>query len=167
MEDILNTILQDTFSLTQLKHRLRLLKTNLLKTFFGSDNQSNLPPGQTDLSLSAEELNWLKKLPEDFYKKFNKDNVYKIFSDIDERITKLPTLTMYLTFEPDDTILSQIGTYARTSFGPTLLLDIKTDPNLVAGTALVWKGIRKDYSLHAKIVEKQDEIFQEFKKFLR
>lgn len=158
LEEILNTILADTFSVTQLKHRLRLLKAGLLTKFFG---------GQPDTSLSAEELNWLKKLPESFYQRFNKDNVYKIFTDLDAQIPRLPTLTMYLTFEPDELSLSQIGTYARNSFNPKLILDMKTDPNLVAGTSLVWKGVHKDYSLHAKIIEKREEIFQEFKKFLR
>lgn len=163
MDNILTTILQNTYSLNQLKTRLRLLKSNLLKTFFGGE-AATVPDSQ---SLSAENITWLKSLAPGFYEIFNKDNVYQTFTDLEAKINSLPTLTMYLTFEPDDITLSQIGAFARKTFGPNFLLDTKIDPTLIAGTALVWKGVRKDYSLKAKIAEKKDVISQEFKKFLR
>lgn len=159
MNDFLPIILKDIFSLNQYKTRVRLLKSNLLKTFFGGENE---------ISLSLpQELNWLKSLPEDFYQKFNKDNVYQIFSNLDKEIAKLPTLTILLTFEPDDTILSNLGTFARNMFGLPLMLDIKFDPRLIAGAVLIWKGVYRDYSLRAKIEEKKVVISESFKKFLR
>ncbi len=159
-QPILDIILKDTYSLSQLKHRLRILKSNLLKTFFGGESQ--------DLSLATQDLNWLKSLPESFYQKFTKDNIYQILSDLEKEIPNLPTLTVYLTFEPDDATLAQLGSVARKTFSsPSLVLDIKLDLNLIAGAALVWKGVYKDYSLRAKIESKKLEIFEGFKKFLR
>lgn len=157
MNDTLAIILKDTYSLSQLKHRLRILKSSLLKAFFGGAN----------LSFSPEQLSWLKSLPTDFYHKFTKDNVYQIFTEMEKEISKLKTLTMYLTFEPDSAALYEIGAYIRTNFGPGFLLDIKLDPALIAGTALVWKGVYKDYSLRAKLQARKTETLQEFKKFLR
>ena len=159
MDDISAVILKDTYSLAQFKHRVKILKSTLLKTFFNS-NAQNQP-------LSPEDLNWLKSLPVDFYQKFNKDNVYQIFTDLEAKTTKLPTLTMYLTFEPDDITIDQIGAYTRRTFSSMMMLDIKFDPQLIAGTALVWKGMYKDYSLRTRINSKKEEILQEFKKFLR
>ena len=159
MNNLLNTILKDTFSVNLLKHRLRILKSNLLKTFFGSN--------QEELSLCAEDINWLKSIPLPLYQQFDKDNVYQIFSNLEMEISKLKVLTIYLTFEPDEITLSEIGAFARKTFDPTLLLDIKLNPNLIAGTAFAWKGIYKDYSLHAKIEEKKPEILEGFKRFLR
>lgn len=160
MDETLTIILTDTYSLAVLKHRLRLLKSNLLKTFFGkSDDETPISPA---------DLNWLQSLPADFYQKFNKDNVYKIFTGIESVISKFTTLTIYLTFEPDTITLGQIGTYCRKTFNsPYLMLDTKLDPTLVAGTALVWKGIYKDYSLRAKIAARKGEIAEGFKRFLR
>ncbi len=161
MDDILTIVLQNTYSLSQLKTRLRVLKSNLLKTFFG---------GAQDLSggtLSTTDLNWLQSLPPIFYQKFTKDNVYQIFTSLEKTILSLPVLTAYLTFEPDNISLSQLGAAARKNFFPNLLLDIKLDPNLIAGTALVWKGVYKDYSLKSKLEARKEEILQEFKKFLR
>lgn len=159
MNDILTAILNDTFSITQYKTRVRLLKSNLLKTFFGGENETSFP--------SPQELNWLKSLPENFYQKFNKDNVYQILSDLDKEIAKLPILTILLTFEPDEVTFSSLGMFARKIFGPSLMLDIKLDPRLIAGAALIWNGVYRDYSLRAKIEEKKVEISQSFKKFLR
>ena len=159
MNDLLNTILKETFSLNGLKHRLRILKSNLLKTFFGNEKE--------EVTLSTQDLNWLKSLPLSFYQQFNKDNVYQIFFDLEAAEAKLKILTMQLTFEPDEDALNQIGTFARKIFDPTIILDIKLNPNLIAGAALVWKGIYRDYSLRTKIEEKKPEILEGFKKFLR
>ncbi len=158
MNDILNTILKDTFSLTAFKHRVNLLKSNLLKTFFG---------GESTPTLSPSDLNWLKSLPVNFYQNFNKDNVYQIFSELEEKEGKLPTLTIYLTFEPDEATVANIGAFARNTFKLPLMLDIKLDPILIAGAAISFKGVYKDYSLRAKIEEKKGEILQNFNKFLR
>jgi len=168
MNNILATILKDTYSLSQLKHRLRILKSNLLKTFFGGITSTSEESKPTSEVTHPEDSNWLKSLPQSFYQQFNKDNVYQIFSDLEKMTTNLPILTMYLAFEPDEATLNQLGTFVRQTFNfPLLLLDIKINPNLIAGTALVWKGIYKDYSLHAKIEEKRNEISQGFKRFLR
>lgn len=158
MNQLLSTILNDTFSQAQLKHRRRILKSKLLQTFFG--NTESLP-------LSPQDFNWLQSLPKEFYQQFNKDNVYHIFDEFDAQIQKLTMLTLYLTFEPDEASLSQIGTFARKTFSQNMLLDIKFDPNLIAGCALSFKGIYKDYSLRAKIESRKGEMLEGFKKFLR
>ncbi len=158
MDSILNTILKDTYTLSSLKHRLNILKSHLLKAFFGT---------QQNQDFEAKDSAWLNSLPPTFYQNFNKDNIYDLFSQVEKQKESLKNLTIYLTFEPDDFTVTQIGAYARRSFGDYLLLDIKYDPNLIAGAAVVWKGIYKDYSLRAQLAEKQSEILQSFKKFLR
>lgn len=157
--DLLSTILMSTYSLTQLRHRVRILKLNLIKTFFGSSAEN--------LALSPSDLNWLKSLPADFYQRFTKDSVYQIFADLEEKSKHLPILTMYLAFEPDEATLNQIGLFVRKAFGLVLLLDVRLDPSLIAGTALAWKGVYRDYSLRTKIDSKKSEILQGLHKFLR
>ncbi|MBU1032252.1 hypothetical protein KKE03_05040 [Patescibacteria group bacterium] len=157
MNDILNTILKDTFSHTLLNHRVKLLKSNLLKTFFGGASPT----------LTPSDLNWLKSFPESFYRNFNKDNVYQIFSDLEQNYAKLPILTIYLAFEPDEATVANIGAFTRKTFGLPFMLDIKLDPRLIAGAALSWKGVYRDFSLRTRIEEKKEEISQSFKKFLR
>lgn len=158
MDNILSTILNNTYTLTQLNRRLRVLKAQLLKNLFG---------GEVISEPISDDLNWLKSLPENFLSQFNKDNVYQIFTSIETAITNLQLLTVYLAFEADNTTIEQVGNFARKIFNPSLLLDAKFDPNIIAGAALVWKGVYKDYSLRAKLKEKEGEISQSFKKFLK
>lgn len=157
MINILDAILKDTYTLTQLKHRVRILKSYLINQLFA----------QTKLELGAEDLTWLNELGAPFYKMFNKDNVYQIFSKLEDEISKLPLLNIYLSFVTEARANSEIGQYIRKSFGKILLFDTKYDPSLVAGCALSWNGIYKDYSLKAKIEEKKVQILESFKKFLR
>lgn len=158
MDEILNIILKDTYSLTQFNHRFRMVKSNLLTAFFGGPAES----------MNPQDLNWLQSLPEGFYHQFTKDNVYDLLGKLENKNSRLMLLTMYLTFEPDDAAVNQIGAVARKTLGlPFLLLDIKFDPGLIAGAALAWKGVYQDYSLRAKIEARKQEILQEFKKFLR
>lgn len=159
MNDILNIILKDTFTLVNLKHRLRILKLYLLKAFFGN-------PGAT--TPQQKDLDWLNTLPGTFYKNFTKDNVYKIFDDLEKLISQLQVLTIYLPIETNENISLQIGSFARKTLqNPTLLLDTKLDPFLIAGPAFSWKGVYKDYSLRSRIEEKKEEILQNFKRFLK
>lgn len=158
MDQILETILQNTYTLTSLKHRFKILKSYLEKTLFG---------GEKVQTLSKEESDWLKTLPDSFYQQFNKDNAYSVFTGLENKINQLTPLTIYLPFTTDEEVASQIGSSARTTLqNPHLLLDRKHDPLLIAGCALSWKGIYKDYSLRARIEEKKSEVLDSFKKFL-
>jgi len=176
MNDLLATILKDTYSLTRFKDRIRLLKSHLLRIVFGGESENNpdLEKDKVELLENRAGLNmlpdetWLKSLPPAFYQKFTKDNIYDIFSSIEKSAGNLPVLTLFLPFEPNEATETQLGTMTRTTFNfPTLLLDIKLDPNLIAGTALSWKGVYKDYSLRARIAEKRSEISEGFRRFLR
>ncbi|MBI2338374.1 F0F1 ATP synthase subunit delta [Candidatus Daviesbacteria bacterium] len=158
-DEILNTITKDTFTLTLLKHRLRILKSNLLKKIFGSEAPAE--------QLSVQEANWLSSLPASFYQKFNKDNVYQIFDAIETKINSMPVLLIYIAFEADDQTIYQIGMNLKKSFTSITLFDIKVNPALIAGCALSFGGIYRDYSLKAKIEDKKSEILESFKKFLR
>lgn len=161
--NILNTILINTYSLTQLKHRLGLLKAYLEGQIFGIEK----PQAFTQIDP------WIKTLPQDLLSQFNKDNLTSIFESLQTQIAKLEVLTIYLTFDPDESTLTQAGEMVRKMYGSPreagriILLDVKYDPNLIAGAALVWKGLYKDYSLRSKIEDKKEEILQSFQKFLR
>ncbi len=158
MEDILNTILKDTYSLTSLKHRLRILKSCILGQLFGGGLQEEF---------GAADANWLSSLPAQIFRQFNKDNISLNFAELETKISELKILTVYLPFDANEQTIAQIGEGARKTFGYPIVLDIKFDPALIAGCALSWNGIYQDYSLRSKIAEKRAEILASFKKFLR
>ncbi len=159
MNDILNTILKDTYTLSSLKHRIRVLKAYLISQIFTDQKQTQ--------ELGSKDVIWLRSLGGDFYKQFNKDNIYPIFEGIENKVKDLEPLYIYLPFELDDQTTGSVGQMVRKSLGKPLLYETKFDPNLVAGCAMSFKGVYKDYSLHSRIEEKKQEISESFKKFLR
>lgn len=161
-DDVLTIILKDTFTLALLKHRLRILKSNLLRNFF--EPGAYKKPNET---ISPQDLNWLNSLPPSLYQQFTKDNVYQIFEAIEAKVNSIPVLLIYLPFEADNQAIYQIGTFLQKNFDSLFLFDTKFNPALIAGCALSWKGVLRDYSLRARIEEKKAEIMTGFKKFLR
>ncbi len=159
MENILATLLKDSYTLNQLKHKLAFLRSYLEQQFFKGEESKDL--------FAETDLTWLKSLPQKFLQSFNKDNLYSTIEDLQNQIIKLPTLILYLTFDPNTQTISEIGEYVRKTFQTKLILDLKYDPNLIAGASLVWKGLYRDYSLRSRIDERQLAILQSFKQFLR
>ncbi len=158
MDQLLNTILDTTYTLSSLKHRIRILKSYLEEKLFGRAEKE---------LLESTDKDWLNSLPSQLLEKFNKDNLLSQIAELENKLTEVSVLTLYLAFEVDDQAAYALGTKARTLFNPTLILDIKFNPALVAGCALVWKGIYKDYSLKSQIESRKSEILEGFQKFLR
>ena len=154
--DDLDIFLKDTYTLSDLKARSRALHSYFSRIFFGGAD-----------SLADRDMLWINALPKDFLAKFDKDNSSRQISALENKIKELPLLTLYLPFEASEEAIRIIGSMTRQLFQSQLLLDIKYDPTLLAGVALVWKGVYKDYSLRSRIEERKKEISDSFKKFLR
>lgn len=158
MDDTLQIILQDSYSLSSVKHHLRVLKAQLSRGFFGAEAIKDL---------SDADLIWISSLPKDFLTRFNKDNLSQIFSELEAKINQIQTLIIYIPFESNDEIAKAISTKIKETFQKQILLDIKLDPGLIGGCALSFKGIYKDFSIRARIEEKKSELSKNFKQFLK
>lgn len=155
-QQILDTILKDSFTMYDLKRKVRILKTYLFNTFYGGQNEQT--------ALEQSETSWLKSLPQDFYSSFNKNNVSQIITDIEAKIKQIQPLVVYLPFSTTDEACAEIGRFVRKTFSNSLIIDTKFDSKLIAGCALSFRGIYKDYSLRVRIEEKKTEILESFKK---
>lgn len=157
--DIVDTILQNTYTIRDLRHRLRILKSYLEFKLFGAVDSAK--------QFSPEDLKWLSSLQSDFLQKFNKENLSQNFSKLEEEVKKLETITIYLSFEPTQTSIEEIHFWMMKNLTSKLLVDIKFDPTLLAGAAFVYKGVYKDYSLKARIEQQGETILTEFKRYMR
>lgn len=159
MEDqIFETILKNTYTVFQFKHRLRILKSNFNQKFYGGDLQ--IEPAEDD-------INWMKTLPQTFFQSFTADNQAQIFTFLEGKLKETPALTLNLAFNPPDELINEMGEFYRQKFTSFKLIDLKFDLSLIAGCSMIWKGAYKDYSLKARIEERKEEIMQSFRKFLR
>ena len=156
--DIIDTILTNTYTIQDMRHRMRILKSNLENTLFGKV--------QTEI-LSSDDTIWLSSLTLSFINYFTKDNIYSSFKNIEAELKKLKILIIYLSFEPEQEQIENIGKWLRTNLTEIKLFDIKLDPSLLGGIALVKDGVYKDYSLKTRIQEQGEMILVEFKKYIR
>lgn len=156
--DILDTILTNTYTMTDLRHRIRILKAYLKNLLFGQAKSLELPP---------EDVAWLNALSKDFISQFSKDNLYSKFSELEKKLSSLSPLVVYLSFEPGREQIDAIGGWIKKNLTTSPLIEIKIDPGLLGGVALVNKGVYKDYSLRARIQQNGETILTEFKKYIR
>lgn len=156
MNDILPIILNETYTQTQLKRRLRLLKAYIDSRLFSSGQK-----------LVEQDSYWISSLGESFYQNFTKENFHNLFEKIEKQIDALNLLIVYLPIELPDKEIPMLGKKVRLMFNQVSLIEIKLDPTLIAGCALIFGGLYKDYSIRSKIQEKRMEILSTLKGFLR
>lgn len=165
MDNSLNTVLKDTYTVPTLQKRLRALRAYLLHRFFSSlpDKQDNLK----GVDLTVNDLSWIYSLGNDFISGFSRDNVYSKLQQLEDEAKKLPLVTLYLAFEPNDEAVRLIGEFLRNQFSASIIFEYKINPALIGGAALAWKGVYKDYSVKELINQKQSEILMSFKTYLK
>lgn len=156
-DSLFSPILRTCFTKTELHRRINILRDFLEAKFFMGETHSlqdwlyarHIPEVDSQILLS-----WGKP----FYDAFTAENVYQTISDFTKEIANMPVLTMYLPFAPNDKDMVNIGLWCRKNVDARCLLDIRSDPSLVAGCTLSWNGTYRDYSLHSFIEETRDSV---------
>lgn len=162
---MLDTILKNTYTKTDALKRLRILKEFVSLKLFGAEDQTET--GTLKDRFLEEDLIWLNNIfgqdvtkinKQDLSKQFEANNVYHQFEQWEETIKNTQTLTLYIPITIPDQSIIQVGQYLRQSYGQNFLIDLKYDPTLVAGVALVWKGVYKDYSIRQKLQQNREKV---------
>lgn len=170
-EQFLNEILKDTFTLENLRKRAMALKLRVERKIFQSsddkvgENESLNETGKSSLDQARK---WAREFDKKILDEVTADNFREVFERIDLVISEAKSLTIYFVFIPDEGQIKQIGEWLRKSLNnPKLIFDVKVDPNLIGGCAIVYKGVYKDYSLKAKISQNKGKLMEEFRRYLR
>lgn len=85
----------------------------------------------------------------------------------DKEIEKVRELVICSAFPLSTETTENLCRKARKLFNQELFIDVKVDPGLIGGAALVWKGRYRDYSLKAKFEEKQDILTGIYDQFIQ
>lgn len=156
-EKILDKLLITTYTMASLKRRLKALKSRLSENFFGGD---------TNKDMVKEELEWLNTYGVQFLSDFQKESFYQTMGKIEQIVSTIKPLTIYLAFDPSPEQVTQIGSKVRELYAEKLVIDLKYNPELIGGSAFIWNGVYKDYSIRNRIQQDKDKILQSFKSFL-
>lgn len=148
-------ILTSVYTFHDLLDRLQFLKTYLKIKIFGGKEEN----------FSSQDMIWLAGLGKDFLEDITKDNLDQTFADLEKKIKIVKPLVVFVPNELPSEVIRDIVVKLRRDYGPNFLVDLKVDPNLIAGCALVWNGIYKDYSLRGKMTEMRTEVLSILKKW--
>lgn len=75
------------------------------------------------------------------------------FTKLQQKAVSAPVLSLIIAFEPDEQTLKGISEWLALNVHEQVLLDIKVDRKLVAGTSINYKGKFLDYALKPKVDE--------------
>lgn len=89
----------------------------------------------------------------------NRASLKKFMESLREDIKNMEVLGLTLAFQPKEHTLSLISDWLMLNLGSQVLLDIKVDPDLVAGVAVDFRGKHTENSIKAKINSTLEEIF--------
>lgn len=94
-------------------------------------------------------------------------DLQKDFDQEKKEIEKIRELVICSAFPLSVETTENLCRKARKLFGQELFIDVKVDPGLIGGAALVWKGRYRDYSLKAKFEEKKDILTGIYDQFIQ
>src|SRR5258708_10880868 len=90
MDTLFKKLLEQSFTIRQLEHHLRVIKKYLDFKLFTDQKAS--------LDLTGEDKEWLSSLGADFLNNFNKDNLDQNLSKLEQMVQDLKVLTIYVPF---------------------------------------------------------------------
>ena len=159
MDELYQKIIAETYTVTDFRRRLRVLKEYISSILYSSDADAYLKNSEID-------RDWLLSLGKQFPEEFNRENYQNIFAYLESQANQIVPLTIYISFQMPDAEKLRMGKWIRDNYGPNFFFDLKIDPYLIASCALVWKGIYKDYSIRKKIEDRKEEIISSLKSFI-
>lgn len=151
-EEIVKEFLEDVYTKDQALEKFDLLEKFLVDKFFSSSSPQ-LPSS-------------LKGLSDEFYNYFTREEVYQKLSSLEKTLNRLKPLIIYLAFDPPQREIRELGRFIKDRMDKDIILEIRKNPSLVAGCALVWKGRYRDFSLRKIFQEKNDKILDIFSRYL-
>lgn len=157
---ILDKILTGTYTYTDALRRIKAVRQFILDQVFASAIGSFTASNEVDTA-------WLSSLGADFYGQFNPQNVYELMDQVEKKLNTLQVLVIYLPFEIPQGEVVRVGGKLRAEYGQNFLVDFKIDPNLIAGCALVWNSIYKDYSVRQRIEDNRAQIINIIRGYLK
>lgn len=163
MHFLTEIFISNTFTKSQVSHRLALLKHFLEYSFFSSQENITLKRIEDYLEEKKEPkevivsfLQW----GEDFYGNFNDSNLYNLISQIEEEIKKFPVIYLYVPVNLNSGNVERIGKWLRQNVEKNILMEIKIDFMTAGGCGFVWNNTYYDFSFSYFLDKKKEDFIE-------
>lgn len=172
IDTILDQILSSTYTKHQLYRRHRLLKDFFNYKFFQEGRNFSIQDSLGKFSSQGKalhsDLNWLNSLGEGFFNLVSLQEFQGSFQSLEDKFNSLNLTIVYLPFivneetmiSGEKNLLSSIGGWFKENLGKNTIIDIRFNPDLIAGAAISYGGVYKDYSIHSILQHKKEEIIK-------
>ena len=113
----------------------------------------------TDFNLETTLIDQFGLQKKDKFIALLRDNTVKVesnsaleefFALVQTQISSLPVATITLAFEPDETALRDLSEWFFQNLNRQVLFEIQIDPDLIAGSAILFNGKSRDFSVKEK-----------------
>lgn len=167
-----DVIFLNTYTYSNFYHRFSILK-EFVEFLLYTDNDENLPILSRfdrfcfQKKISNEDMIAFKEWGEDFFKELiNSEDVYKVFSDIEEDFKKCPLFVLYSPVNLSEKDLHGIGKWVKDNINKKAFISLKIDSDIGVGCSFSWGDNLYDMSFNRMKRKKHREISSRIKEIL-
>lgn len=114
-----------------------------------------------NLSLSEKLRGKVSKTFENFIKNLEKEKIISMdpeknrifFENLKKYLLKIPQIKIEIAFEPTEEFILKISSWLEKNFGEKIILDLISNPEIVGGAIIEYKGKYLNFSLAKEIDE--------------
>lgn len=163
---VLSSVIKTSYTKPDILRRLRLYRSFLEHKFY-KKGKKTLDQFLADASATSDDHEVIVGWGSEFHRNFTKETAYDILESVNSGLKTVPTLSLYLPFDPKGADVVKLGTWFRTNVDKVILLDIHSEPGLIGGMAFAWKGYYRDYSLRHYLMRKKKDIDEMFSRYAK
>lgn len=178
-EELTKTLLATTYTKAQSLRRLRLIQDFLNYWVFTPHDQNEANQKITEFitnetNITPADQQWAIQFFTDFVARvgdlsdqMHRTQILSTLEAAQNNIAKTEILKLYIPFDMPGDQLLRLGQWVKTNISPLVLMEIHYNGALLAGCAMSWKGVYRDYSLGGKVAQNRAEIIQSLTTFKR
>jgi hypothetical protein len=165
MTELLKTIIKNSYTTSEVRRRLRLVREYLEDRLFKGASLT-IADFLAKQNTDPIDVTAIGEWGNEFWVNFTKENAYKVLDGLNLEVKKLPVYSLYIPYVPEGAEGAKLGKWFRDEIGPEVILDLHTDPMLLGGAAVVRQGMFFDYSIRYYLQQKRWEIEKIIGKYL-
>jgi len=156
-DTLITIILAHAFTKAEVHRHLWRIRTYLEQRWFGSGTSGTLEEFYSHEGASDRERAVATALMSEIGG-LSKETVYPVLEGAEESVKALPYLSISIPYPSDDAAVVGIGTWFRNNVHDRIVIDMTTDPSVVGGCAVAYRGYRHDLALHRAITKNKEKI---------
>jgi hypothetical protein len=159
---IITIILRNTYTTDDLMDRLGLMRRYYEAMLFKKQGEAPEQRSVQDFFAHEREEYTLRVLDE-WFTQFQSHNieplvVYEALDAIEEDISGLPTVALYMPIRFSHEHIARFGEWFRAHVQPNILISMRIDARVTGGCGFVWKNVYHDFSLRYYLQKHREEL---------